>query len=623
MGQLRRAFRFLILLIFATTLTLGFGVATITFAASNEATSSLTLKVEEVAPKGALTVDPFPPPKTLIKDERTRLNALQALRIAIASISDIVNSRDQVVVTNIRDNILGALNQKEIDFNFEIIELYKAIATRVSQYGLDKAGQDAFQTAYDRKILEAFAATATDAGPTFGWLEYLAPAFSSTLSDYLDYGVNSLAYRGSLGPKVWRLTPKEALALTESLNSYLSRAWALLDFYAKPGDYRLTPENFNQFGQALNAKDKAAALAALVALEEELGFYPPYWFYRGYALLTLDRLEEAVTCFERFIAVWRPVLNKDGLLADAAKYALILAIRQGDLVSQKKYADLIAQSADKDGWLNLLLAGVVYDELGDQEKAEDCFQKNLDNGRGPLASYLALDYVHQGGQAAAGLLEYVGLKPYYEDGTREIAIVKERADAGDPLARYALGVLTQSGVATSQDLKKAAKWFGLAADQGFAKAQNALGELYRDGQGLTQDLAKAANLFFQAADQGDPRAEANLGLAYLKGAGVTKNPVEAAKWLNLAATVGEPRAQLALGEIYFQGQGAQKDQDAGLKWLLLAAENGSTEAQFQLAKAYAVGEGTPKDLDLSQKWLRAAALGGNLKAQEVLDSSLK
>jgi TPR repeat protein len=451
-----------------------------------------------------------------------------------------------------------------------------------------------------------------------GWLDYLAPAFGSVLSDFLDYAVHGEDYRKALDPSVYELSPNESQALADSLDGLLDRAFETLKRNSKPTDRKISKEILKKFGEALGSGDPAGVLEKLAPMEDELGFYPPYWFFRGYSLLTLGRTAEAEADFQKFEAVWRPVLVKDGMLADAAKFSLLKAISLGDEVKELKYADLIANHADKDGWINSLLAGVVYDELGDREKAEDCFQVNLDNGRGPLASGLALDYVRTGGSAAEGLREFAERKPYYDDGAREIVIVRESAAAGDPLAQYALGILTLDGVATKRDYVDAAKWLGLAASHGYARAQNALGEMCRDGRGVPVDLAKAANLFFQAADQGDAQAQANLGRLYLTGSGVGKNPAEAARWLALAAARGDMGAQATLWETYLRGEGSNRNLTEGLKWLRQAAENGSPSAQFQLGRAYDQGEGVPIDRTEALKWLRAAAEGGSAEAKLAL-----
>ncbi|MFN8818923.1 MAG: tetratricopeptide repeat protein, partial [Holosporaceae bacterium] len=65
------------------------------------------------------------------------------------------------------------------------------------------------------------------------------------------------------------------------------------------------------------------------------------------------------------------------------------------------------------------------------------------------------------------------------------------------------------------------------AEQGNAVAQYNLGVMYDEGQGVTRDYAEAVKWFRKAAEQGDANAQSNLGVMYGKGEGVTRDYAEA------------------------------------------------------------------------------------------------
>jgi TPR repeat protein len=52
-------------------------------------------------------------------------------------------------------------------------------------------------------------------------------------------------------------------------------------------------------------------------------------------------------------------------------------------------------------------------------------------------------------------------------------------------------------------IKKAVRWYRLAADQRDAEAQNNLGMMYADGRGVPQDYREAVKWYRLAADQGN------------------------------------------------------------------------------------------------------------------------
>ena len=80
------------------------------------------------------------------------------------------------------------------------------------------------------------------------------------------------------------------------------------------------------------------------------------------------------------------------------------------------------------------------------------------------------------------------------------------------------------------------------AEQGDAIAQFNLGVMYDNGRGVTQDYARAIAWYKKAAEQGNASAQFNLGLMYAKGRGVPQDYVRAHMWWNLAAALGDEDA---------------------------------------------------------------------------------
>ena len=73
------------------------------------------------------------------------------------------------------------------------------------------------------------------------------------------------------------------------------------------------------------------------------------------------------------------------------------------------------------------------------------------------------------------------------------------------------------------------------AEMGNSIAQFNLGVMYAKGEGVEKDYAEALKWFRKAAEQGNSVAQYSLGLMYYIGQGVEKDHVEAYAWYNLAA----------------------------------------------------------------------------------------
>ena len=98
----------------------------------------------------------------------------------------------------------------------------------------------------------------------------------------------------------------------------------------------------------------------------------------------------------------------------------------------------------------------------------------------------------------------------------ELEALRNRAQAGDPVAKFNMGVRYAQGQGVPQDFLEAARWYGAAADQGDASAQFNLGLLFYQGQGVERSLEYAFELFRLAALQGDARARAGLDAVILE-----------------------------------------------------------------------------------------------------------
>lgn len=68
--------------------------------------------------------------------------------------------------------------------------------------------------------------------------------------------------------------------------------------------------------------------------------------------------------------------------------------------------------------------------------------------------------------------------------SQDIDDLIKKANSGDPIAQYNLGVHYERGDGVAQSYSEAAKWYLKAAEQGDASAQNNLGLYYTYGKGV-------------------------------------------------------------------------------------------------------------------------------------------
>lgn len=154
-----------------------------------------------------------------------------------------------------------------------------------------------------------------------------------------------------------------------------------------------------------------------------------------------------------------------------------------------------------------------------------------------------------------------------------IAELRDRGNAGDTNAQYALGFAYENGSRVQQDLAEAVRWYQRAAALGNVYGQFLVAVAYARGKIVPQDVARAAHWYQKAAEQGHPSAQYNLAAMYANGVGVDKDDTEAVRWYRACAEQDDTAAQCILFEFYSEGRGVPRDDIEALKWITLAARS--------------------------------------------------
>jgi TPR repeat protein len=196
-----------------------------------------------------------------------------------------------------------------------------------------------------------------------------------------------------------------------------------------------------------------------------------------------------------------------------------------------------------------------------------------------------------------------------------LAQLRAKAEKGDAVAQFNLGVCYDNGQGVAKDKVETVKWYRKAAEQNCALAQSDLGVCYGKGRGVAKDEVEAVKWYRKAAEQNDAKAQNNLGVSYGTGTGVAKDVVEALKWLRKAVEQNYALAQNNLAGCYAEGRGVAKDEVEAVKWYRKAAEQNLAVAQSNLGLCYVKGQGVAKDKVEAVKWFRKAAEQNHANAQ--------
>jgi TPR repeat protein len=244
----------------------------------------------------------------------------------------------------------------------------------------------------------------------------------------------------------------------------------------------------------------------------------------------------------------------------------------------------------------------------------------------------------------------------YSQGNYELAVEEwsARALAGDPFAKYSLGMMYEHGSGVEQSLESAIRLYAQAgeegvpqathnlawiyirgaagedliaegvrllegnANNGFGPSQSDIAHMYRAGDYVEQDTRKAIVYLEFAAEQGAPSALNTLGMMYRYGDAFPHDLEKARELFEAAAEQSDPIGMFNLGGLHLDGTGVPQNIDEAIKWIEGAARQGLPQAQVNLGALYVNGEAVSRDYSEGLKWYRMAAEQGDPIGQNNL-----
>ena len=220
-----------------------------------------------------------------------------------------------------------------------------------------------------------------------------------------------------------------------------------------------------------------------------------------------------------------------------------------------------------------------------------------------------------------------GLSKSYQ---RAKELYEMAAEQGEPNARFALGIMYETGQGVDQSIERANEYYETAARQGHGQAMFNIGNAYYNGRGVDLSFTKASAFWKIGAEQGHVNAQGNMGNLHYGGDGVEKCQDKANMYWEMAAKQGDIQSQYNLGESYYNAKNWQK----AYHYWSMAAEQNHAESQAFLGGMYVYIPGSfepyGQSLGLSESdsnkkarelWLKAAQQGNAraIRSLTILD----
>lgn len=149
---------------------------------------------------------------------------------------------------------------------------------------------------------------------------------------------------------------------------------------------------------------------------------------------------------------------------------------------------------------------------------------------------------------------------------KEIEAKRVKAEAGDKMAAFSLGINYARGEMVPEDTQKMIYYYELAGKNGYPRAYNILGNLYRkdNERGIEKDFVKALYYFDLGAQQNDSNTAHLAGDMLYFGQGMPKDYDRAAKYYdmtNLEQGAHHAMAKYKLAYMYYNGWVGSKSKE--------------------------------------------------------------
>lgn len=183
---------------------------------------------------------------------------------------------------------------------------------------------------------------------------------------------------------------------------------------------------------------------------------------------------------------------------------------------------------------------------------------------------------------------------------------RAKADAGDPVAMYRLGMMYLEGKGVTQDKREAVALLRRAATSGVPDAMLQLARELATVQGVEDDSRSAVDWFKRAAAAGNNSAMFEVSELYRAGFRqvVERDARERLDWIERASMAGHARAMWHLGRALRRSKLRKEDRGQSVAWFREGAERRDAPCMLYLAWCLFWGDGCIRDRVEARRWIR-------------------
>lgn len=295
-------------------------------------------------------------------DEKAKV--AYALNLCAVSISQIIDSKDLVVLKQERESILNNINLQNFVKHPALLDVLRQILDTITYLEIQAGDLSFVEKEYQQKLKNAIWSAVPSPGSLFvgSHPAMLALAVASQVgTGYMNYRRNKSQYALEKEKSIWELKRHELEQLYGLRAQLFETAWKLSADYNFDDKFRLTEKQLSRYSEALLEEDPLKRFERLDVISDRFTAFPPFWYHKGNAAMEVFRDKqyselshsykaEALEAYKKFGENHFEFLRED-IIAASCFIEHISLLEQGDPLIE--------------GLLNqaLQLAGENYDVL--------------------------------------------------------------------------------------------------------------------------------------------------------------------------------------------------------------------------------------------------------------------
>ena len=333
------------------------------------------------------------------QDEKTKV--AYALNLCAVSISQIIGSKDLVVLKQERESILNNLNLQNFVKHPALLDALKRILDTITYLEIQAGDLSFIEDDYQNNLKNAIWSAVPSPGAFLAGGDPVSIALAVAAqigTGYMNYRRNKSQYARDKDKSTWELRKHELEQLYGLRAQLFEAAWMLSADFDFDDRFRLTEKQLSRLSEALLEEDALKRFERLDVMSEKFAAFPPFWYYKGNAAMEIYRDSEKKE-EERKYGAFSSAYKDEALKAYSAFHASHFEFLREDIVAASccvEHISLLDPSSERAQIDELLqkalrLAGDNYDVL-QQIVLVNLRQGNFEAVIAPLREMIANEY---------------------------------------------------------------------------------------------------------------------------------------------------------------------------------------------------------------------------------------